>query len=60
MRRRSTVGYALLGGLVGILAFEFLFPAILSFGPLFRGLVALLLVGGLVSAVIDARQMFRR
>ena len=59
MRRRS-LGYALLGGLVGILAFNMLLPKILGSALSFGVLVALLLVGGLVLVVVSARRMVGR
>lgn len=59
MRRRS-LGYALLGGLVGIFVFNMLFPKILDSGVLFGALVALLLVGGLVLIVLSARKLVGR
>lgn len=63
MRRSRLLGYVLLGALAYILVstfFNFVFPVILDSGLLFGGLVALLLVSGLVMAVISARRMFRR
>ena len=63
MRRSRWLRYALFCGLVGILisvSVNFLFPVVLNSRLLFGGLVAFLLVGGLVSAVIAAREMLRR
>ena len=63
MRRSRWLRYALLCGLVGISVSVFInlvFPVILGSRLLFGGLVALLLVGGLVSGVIAARGVFRR
>ena len=49
-----------MGGLIGILALNMLFPKILGSRFLFGALVALLLVGGLMLVVVSARRMLGR
>ena len=63
MRGNSWLRFVLFALLVGVLvsaAANLLLPAIFDSEILFVELVALLLVGGLVAAVISARGVFRR
>ena|GEM_PF-1919658 len=63
MRRTRWLRYVLLMVLIGIsasVAGNLLFPVIFNSGVLFGGLVALLLVYGLATMVISAREVFRR
>ena len=63
MKGNSWLRFVLFALLVGVLvsaAANLLLPAIFGSGLLFGGLVALLLVVGLVTAVASAREMFRR
>ena len=62
MRRTRWLRYVLLIVLIGILASvagNLLFRMIFNSGLLFGGLVALLLICGLATMVISAREVFR-
>ena len=63
MRNKRVLRFVLIAVLGGILISvftNFLFPVVLNSRILFGGLVGLLFIGGLVSAVIAMRAMLRR